>query len=120
MFTGIWRDLTHAARALARARAFTLVCVISLGVGMAPVIAVPYGTRILSQPPLGIDTTSLVEVVTTRNGPHAPANSWSYPNFADLRNANTGLTVFGWSGGQSRLATATASSQPNDPVSTMF
>jgi hypothetical protein len=32
----IWRDLRSAARSLARARAFTAVCVVSLGIGMAP------------------------------------------------------------------------------------
>ena len=42
MFHGIWRDLVHAGRSLAKARAFTFVCVVSLGIGMAPVIAIPY------------------------------------------------------------------------------
>jgi hypothetical protein len=37
---GIWRDLVHAGRALAKARGFTLVCAVSLGIGMAPVIAI--------------------------------------------------------------------------------
>jgi hypothetical protein len=46
MFTGIWRDLFHAGRSLAKARAFTFVCVVSLGIGMVPVIAVPYASRI--------------------------------------------------------------------------
>jgi hypothetical protein len=36
----IWRDLVLAARSLAKSRAFTLVCVLSLGIGMAPVIGV--------------------------------------------------------------------------------
>jgi len=40
------RDLVHAARSLAKARAFTFVCVVSLGIGMVPVIAVPYIARI--------------------------------------------------------------------------
>ena len=38
MFEGIWRDLVYAGRSLAKARAFTLVCVVSLGIGMVPVI----------------------------------------------------------------------------------
>jgi len=38
----IWSDLVHAGRSLAKARAFTFVCVVSLGIGMAPVIAIPY------------------------------------------------------------------------------
>ena len=35
MFRGVWRDLVYSARSLAKARAFTLVSVVSLGVGMA-------------------------------------------------------------------------------------
>ena len=42
MFKGIWRDLVYAGRSLAKARAFTFVCVVSLGIGMVPVIAIPY------------------------------------------------------------------------------
>ena len=42
MFHGISRDLAYAGRSLTRARAFTFVCVVSLGIGMVPVIAVPY------------------------------------------------------------------------------
>ena len=45
MFKGIWRDLVHAGRSLAKARAFTFVCVVSLGIGMVPVIAIPYSAR---------------------------------------------------------------------------
>lgn len=33
MFNGICRDLVYAARSLSKARAFTLVCVVSLGIG---------------------------------------------------------------------------------------
>src|SRR5215813_8024315 len=37
MFKGIWSDFVYAARSLAKARAFTFVCIVSLGIGMAPV-----------------------------------------------------------------------------------
>ena len=46
MLPSIWRDLVHAGRSLAKARAFTFVCVVSLGIGMAPVIAIPYVSRV--------------------------------------------------------------------------
>jgi hypothetical protein len=48
---GFGRDLVHAARSLAKARGFTFVCVASLSLGMAAVIAIPYGARILFAPP---------------------------------------------------------------------
>jgi hypothetical protein len=69
MFNGIWRDLVHAGRSLAKARAFTLVCVVSLGIGMAPVIAIPYLSRALTIQPAGLNTEGLVRILTTRVGP---------------------------------------------------
>jgi putative ABC transport system permease protein len=56
MFTGIWRDLVYASRSLAKARAFTFVCVVSLGIGMAPVIAIPYVSRLTTLTPPGVNT----------------------------------------------------------------
>jgi len=95
--------LVHAARALAKARAFTLVCVLSLGIGMAPVIAVPYFTQVFKIKPLGFDTERLVEVLTTRVGPREATDVWSYPDYADLRDANTGIALVGWTYGQSEF-----------------
>ena len=85
---GIWRDLKLAVRSLARARAFTFVCVISLGIGMTPVIAVPYGTRMFTTVPAGLNTEGLVELVTTPNGPRRASSLWSYPDFVALGDAN--------------------------------
>jgi len=103
MFRNIWRDLAHATRSLSRARAFTFVCVISLGIGMVPVIAVPYAARLTLMPPTGVNTDTLVELVTTAAGPHEPTARWSYPDYVDLRNADTGITLIGWMGGQSEI-----------------
>ncbi|HEX5432412.1 MAG TPA: ABC transporter permease [Bryobacteraceae bacterium] len=103
MFKGIWSDLIYAARSLAKARAFTFVCIVSLGIGMAPVIAVPYGARILRMPPPGVNTDGLVEVITTANESRGPANSWSYADFMDLRNSNTGIALIGWATAPSEI-----------------
>ncbi|HYN06138.1 MAG TPA: FtsX-like permease family protein [Vicinamibacterales bacterium] len=112
MFNGIWRDLVHAGRALAKARGFTLVCAVSLGIGMAPVIAIPYLSRILTIQPPGLKTEGLVEILTTRVGSRAATDSWSYPDYADLRDANTGMALVGWTYGQSEVQ--------KDPVRAMF
>jgi putative ABC transport system permease protein len=96
MFHAVWSDLVYAARSLAKARAFTFVCIVSLGIGMAPVIAVPYISRIPSQPPPGVNTDPLVEVITTTVESRQAANSWSYPDYLDLRNADTGVAVIAW------------------------
>jgi hypothetical protein len=56
---GIERDLAHAGRSLRHARAFTFVCVVSLGIGMALVIAIPYWARVLRMPLAGVETEGL-------------------------------------------------------------
>src|SRR5215813_13962055 len=101
MLSNIWNDLIHAARSLAKARAFTFVCVVSLGVGMAPVIAIPYLSRLLTIQPPGLKTEGLVEILTTPVGSRAATDTWSYPDYVDLRDANTGIALVGWTYGHS-------------------
>jgi predicted permease len=118
VLAGLWRDLRHASRSLAKARAFTFVCVISLGIGMAPVIAIPYVSRLTTLTPPGVNTDDLVQLVTRTVGPHEQTAEWSYPDYLDLRDAHTGLTLIGWTGGQSEVTL-----QPGGPrmqASTMF
>ncbi len=103
MLRALLRDLIHAGRSLAHARSYSIVCVVSLGIGMAPVLAVLYGMRIFSAPPPGLNTDGLVEVVSTRQGPRAPSALWSYPDYVDLRNAATGMTMTGWASGASEV-----------------
>jgi predicted permease len=119
MLTSLWRDLVHAGRSLAAARAFTVVCVMSLGIGMAPVIAIPYVSRLTTLMPPGVNTEELVELVTTSVGPRQQTQQWSYPDYVDLRDANTGTTLIGWSGAQSEV-TLQATSGSKLRASTMF
>src|SRR5262245_30897172 len=120
MFEGIWRDLAHAGRSLAKARAFTLVCVVSLGIGMVPVIAIPYWARVLRMPPAGVKTEGLVELVTTPRGSREAGETWSYPDFETLRESNTGIALVGWKSGQSQIAIETPSGVRTESVATMF
>ncbi len=103
MLNSIWNDLIHAVRSLAKARAFTFVCVVSLGIGMAPVIAIPYLSRILTIQPSGVKTEGLVEILTTRVGSRAATDTWSYPDYVDLRDANTGTALVGWTYGHAEV-----------------
>jgi predicted permease len=119
MFKGMGRDLVHASRSLAKARAFTFVCVVSLGIGMAPVIAIPYVSRVTTLTPPGVDTEELVELVTLTVGPHQQTEQWSYPDYGDLRDANTGMTLMGWAGAQSEI-TFQATGGSKMRASTMF
>jgi predicted permease len=96
MFKGIWSDLIYSARSLVKARGFAFVCIVSLGIGMAPVIAIPYVAQIPRTPPRGVNTDGLVEVITTTVGSRQATNSWSYADFMDLRNSDTGIAIIGW------------------------
>jgi predicted permease len=120
MFHGTWRDLVTAGRSLAKARAFTFVCVVSLGIGMVPVIAIPYWARVLRMPPPGVNTNGLVELVTTTRGSREAAEWWSYPDFETLREANSGIAIFGWTSGGSKIAIETPSGIRTESVATLF
>ena len=102
-------DLVHAARSLANARAFALVCALSLGLGMATVLAILVFMRAVFEPPPGVEADGLVELLVTRHGSLAGQaggpviDTWSYPDFADVRDADTGLATTGWTVGESIL-----------------
>lgn len=121
MFADIWRDLVHAGRSLAKARAFTLVCVVSLGIGMVPVITIPYWARVLRMPPPGVTTDGLVELVTTPRDAREGGETWSYPDFEALRESRTGIALIGWKSGESQIARDTTAGGPTTTsVATMF
>jgi predicted permease len=112
-------DLVHAARTLARARIFTLVCAISLGLGMGVVIAILLLARLVSATPPHVDDTRLVEVVVRPSGKmlaaagNAIVDTWSYPDYLDVRDAVRGsFGVTGWSRGEGLY-------QPADQTDTM-
>lgn len=100
--SAIGRDVVYAIRSLARARTFTLVCGASLGIGMGVVIALVIILRGVTGPPPGITADGLVELVITPVGAlrnqtgGRPIEAWSFPDFRDVRDANTGLTITGW------------------------
>lgn len=98
----ISRDLVHAARSLAKDRGFTLICVISLGIGMGGVVALATFTRAITAPARVINTTGLTELLVLPLGPlRARAGvwaleNWSYPDYQALREADTGMTLTAW------------------------
>jgi predicted permease len=99
-------DLVHAVRSLAKARSFSLVCVASLGIGMGTVIGILIVVRMLGTPPGMINTEGLVELLVRPQGQlrvlRGDADEeWSYPNFTDLRDADTGMTISAWTIAQS-------------------
>jgi predicted permease len=85
---------------------------------MAPVIAIPYVFRIFTTPPPGMNTDTLVELVTTRSGPRRADDNWSWPDFIDLRDAKTGMSLIGWATGRTEVIIP-ASREPT-VISPMF
>ena len=104
--TGYFSDLIHATRTLARTRAFTTVCVISLGLGMGVVMAILLLVRMVFATPPLVDRAHLAEVVIRPSGQllaqagNAIIDTWSYPDYLDMRDAARGMAVTGWSGGE--------------------
>jgi predicted permease len=105
----VGRDLLHATRALWKARGFTLVCALSLGIGMGTVMATLMLLRISTAAPRGVTPEGLVELLVVPQGSlrdrtgGRTIDTWSYPDFADLRNTSTGMSIAGWTTGQSVL-----------------
>jgi predicted permease len=120
------KDFRHAARSLGRARAFTLVCVLSLGVGMGSFVALVTFIRAMSSPARAIDTNGLVELLVTPLGPlraragAAAIEEWSYPDFQELRRADPGLAVTGWTMGLTETGVSTPDDEAPPRVLTLF
>ena len=93
----IRRDLAHAVRSLIKERTFTLVCVVSLGIGMGALVALATFGRAVTAPARGINTDGLTELLVLPQGPlRAKAGvwaleRWSYPDYQALRDAETGM-----------------------------
>ena len=74
------RDLAHAVRSLAKARGFSFVSIVSLGIGLGIVFAMLMMLRVLIGTPPGFTRDGLVELLVI------PQNdTWSYPDFEELR-----------------------------------
>ncbi len=98
----ISRDLVHAARSLAKDKGFTLVCVISLGIGMGALVALATFTRMITSPARVIDTNGLTELLVLPIGPlrekagEWALEQWSYPDYQALREPVAGMDLTGW------------------------
>jgi putative ABC transport system permease protein len=117
-------DLLRAVRTLLKARAFTAVCVVSLGLGMGVVIAILLLMRMVFAAPPAITPDDLVELVIRPSGQlraqagTAIIDTWSYPDYLDVGDAARAMAITGWSRGEGLY-------QPGDqgaaiPVSTMY
>ena len=121
--TNLLGDLLHAARTLARTRAFTAVCVASLGVGMGLVIGIMTFTNAITGTPAGVDDDRLAELVVRPQGAllakagNDIVDAWSYPDYLDVRDGVSELTLTGWAPGEALLQ---LEGEPAAPVPGMY
>ncbi len=109
-------DLIHAARTLAKARSFTAVCVTSLGLGMGVAIAILTFSSSILGTPAGVNDDGLIEVVIRPEGAlraeagSAIIDTFSYPDYLDVRDASGGMVMTAWTWGEAlfRPAAGTA------------
>ena len=101
------QDLRFAVRGLARTPAFTVVALLSLALGIGTFAA---GFSLVQEtwlkPVPGVTASEeVVELLVTRRG--AEFDTWAYPDFQDLREAETPLrTLVGWRQRDGALTTA--------------
>jgi predicted permease len=69
--------------------------------------------------PAGVDTSRLVELDTVASGPHAATDRWSYPDYVDLRDAGTGMTLIGYIGRPTEI-TSDSTGSTKLQASTLF
>jgi predicted permease len=124
-FSTLGPDLIHASRSLWKAKAFSFVGVVSLGIGMGTVLLIMVFLRVITGPPPLVNTRGLVELLITPQGElrtkmgEWAIDRWSYPDFAEVRDADSGMAITGWTlndtvlqlptGGSMRQATLYAS-----------
>ena len=122
----IRRDLAHAARSLAKDRVFTLVCVISLGIGMGAFVALATFSRAIAAPAHGIDTAGLTELLVLPRGPllgkagQWALEKWSYPDYQTLRGVDTGMAITGWTMEFSQVGARTPDDAAPPRVATLY
>ncbi len=91
------KDVRFALRGLARSRAFALVAVLSLALGIginAAVFTVVHGTWMAPIPGVN-EVDGVVELMLAGSG--HDSESWSYPDFHSVREADTPIeAVAGW------------------------
>ena len=120
------RDLIHALRSLVKERAFTLVCVISLGIGMGAFVALVTFNRMLTAPAHGVSPDGLTELLVVPHGPlRAKAGvwaleEWSYPDYQALRDTETGMAITGWARDSSQVGEPTPVGAAPPRVTTLY
>lgn len=119
--TDIGQDLRVAIRSLAHSRAFTIIAVLSLAVGIGVNTTLLSFVQVLwFRPVPGVTADGVVEVLTLER--EREMQEWTYPDFADVRSAETPIAeLTGWKPRDGSLTTAAGSHRVHiDYVSANF
>ena len=105
---------------------FSLICVLSLGIGMGAFVALVTFSRAITAPARGIAVDGLTELLILPHGPlRAKAGEWalerwSYPDYLAVREADTGMAITGWAMESTQVGEPTTDGKSLPRVPTMF
>lgn len=108
--TGFGHDLKYAIRGLAKSRMFTLVCLLTLALGFGIDVTLVTLFHWANSPPPAVETEGLVDLVVTNRGARAEDignDLWSYPEFAELKRADTGMELTALARGEPTIGATT-------------
>ncbi len=103
------RDIRISVRGLARSRAFSLIAVLSLAVGIgANTTLLAFVQTLWFEPVPGVEADRVVEVLASNRG--TELQEWCYPDFVDVRDAETPIEALaGWKARDGSLTTVDGS-----------
>ena len=103
-FVGLGLDFKHAVRGLTRSWTFTIVCLTSLAIGIAINAILYLFVGQTFDPPRAVKARDAVGLLVLTRG-LALNDDWSYPDFLDVKRADTGLEITGYALGTRNLRT---------------
>lgn len=116
-FVGIGLDFRHAVRGLTKSWTFTAVCLTSLAIGVAINAILFLFVRQTVDPPRAVKAEGAVGLLVLTRG-LALNDVWSYPDFVDVKKADTGMDITGFAVSSRNLRSDDGAD--GGPVSVMY
>src|ERR1700680_2355547 len=95
--SSFWRDLRYAARTLAKSPGFTIIAIVTLGLGMAVNTTVFSVINGMLLRPLPVPHAEQITVLALQQAGTPGVQKFSYPDYLDIRSqADSFSDVFGY------------------------